>query len=345
MKKDLGYTSLAYFIFRATYLGISSLCIATLIKQDMWIGCILGIIFGLFPIYIFYKIASNDDELNILEKIDKIFPKAKTIIKILLGIAIYFLLLLNFYNLTNFIKSHFLNNTPTIVISISLIITIMYLVKQENRVFSRVAFILFIFSLLFFVTSVTGLINRVHISNVMPIMEYNPTKGIIPYISYNVLPIFMILIFPNKYIKKSIVKGYIIASISLFIEFFFLISILGIDLILLFQYPEFHTLKYVFEAILSVRLENFLALQWLFDIFIFTAVGFKYTNETFKIKKIYIIPILTVILNQYIFSNTTIANIAIIKYFPYIIPIFLFLIPLIIYIKQKKENKFPKKSV
>ena len=344
MKKEFGYIAIAYFIYRATFIGISSVSLVTLTQQDSWISILIAFILGFIPILLFYKIASIKEELNILEKIDYLFPKAGKYLKFILCLAVFSITLLNFWNLTNLVVSQFLSHTPTLVISISLIIPIIYLIRQNNVVISRTSLVLFFLTTIFWILSATGLLSKFQFNNLMPVLEYNPLKGIIPYISYNILPIFILLIFPNKYIKKSLFTGYIIASISIFIVMMFIIAVFGIDLVTIFQYPEFHILKLVFEGFVTYRLENILATQWIFDIFIFTSIGLKFCNESFNLKRIYIFPIILILINSILFKNNTIANKLITYCFPYIIPIFFFIIPIIIYLKLKKEKQksFPK---
>lgn len=338
MKKNFGYTTIIYFISRAFFAGITSLSLITITNQDAWISLILAFIIGFVPIFIFYKIASYNEELTIIEKIDKLFPKIGKYIKLFISLGIIFIVTLNFCNLTNLITTQFLNKTPNIVIGISLIIPIIFLISKENKIIARVSTILFFLSIILIITSIIGLFPKIQLSNLKPYMENNTLKGIIPYISYNILPIYMILIFPNKYIKKNIISGYIISSITLLISIFFLISILGVNLIILFQYPEFHLLKLSFDGFITFRLENVLAIQWILDIFIFTSIGIKYCNESLNINNKYIIPITILILSNFIFPNSTISNIIITYYIPFIIPIFLFIIPIIILIKQKKNK-------
>ena len=340
MRKEFGYTALAYFIYRAAFIGISYVSLVTLTHQDSWISILIAFIIGFIPILLFYKIASIKEELNILEKIDYSFPRLGKYLKSILGLSVFCLILLNFWNLTNLVVSQFLSRTPTLVISISLIIPIIYLISQNNRVISRVSLILFFLTAIFWILSATGLISKFQFNNLMPVLENNPLKGVIPYMSYNILPIFILLIFPNKYIKKSLFTGYVIATSSIFIVMLFMIAILGINLVTIIQYPEFHILKLVFEGFLTYRLENMLATQWIFDILIFTSIGLKFCNESFNLKRIYIFPIILIFINSILFKNNTIANKLVTYCFPYIIPIFFFIIPLIIYLKLRKiESK------
>ena len=343
MKKNLGYISLSYFMFRASFIGITTLCITTLAKQDSYITIFLSIIFGLLPILLFYSIANYRCDLSIVDKINLLFPKSWEIIRSLLGLSAFSLTLLNFGNLTNLIKTQFLNETPTLAIGIFLIFPIILLITKSNNIISRVSTILFFMSLILIITTYTGLINKIDVDNFKPFLEYNPTNGIIPFISYTILPSFMLLIFPNKNIKDSILKGFFISSISLIIYLILLISVLGIDLVLLFEYPEFHLLKLVYENFISFRLENFLTIQWILDIFIYTSVGLKFSNEMLGIEKKYILPLIMIILNTFLeLVNSTFMIKLIIYIIPYVIPIFFLIIPLIIFIKEKKEYKFLK---
>lgn len=344
MKKNLSYITIAYFLSRALFIGISSRSLINLAKQDAWITIVIAFIIGLIPIVLFYFIANNNDDGNIFDKINILFPKTKYIIKILLVFIVFMLTLINFWNLSYLIVSQFLSKTPKYAMELSLLLPIIMLTSKKEKVVARVSLILFFFEIFLIFISITGLIPKFELDNIKPILENNPIISCLQYISYNVLPIFMLLTFPNKKIKKSIIIGYILSSITLFITVLLIIGVLGIDLIQMFEYPEFHILKLAYQGILTFRLENILTIQWVFDCFMFICVGIKFCNDAFNVEKKYIIPIIIFIISSFIsISNITFNNL-ITYIFPIIIPIFLFYIPLIIYIKQKKEIKFPKIS-
>lgn len=344
MMKKLGYISVAYFLSRSLFIGISSRSLINLTKQDAWITMIIAFIIGFIPIMLFYYIAKDNDEYNIFDKINILFPKFKNIIKFLLVLIVFMLTLINFWNFSYLIVNQFLNKTPKYAIELSLLLPIIMLVTKKEKIVARVSLILFFFAIFLMFISNTGIISKFEIENIKPILENNPINGCLQYISYNVLPIFMLLTFPNKKIKNSMVIGYIISSITLFITMFLIIGVLGIDLVQIFEYPEFHILKLAYQGFLTFRLENILTIQWVFDCFIFICVGIKFCNDAFNIEKKYIIPIIIFIISSLVSINNVIFDMLITYIFPIIIPIFLFYIPLIIYIKQKKEIKFPKIS-
>ena len=335
MNENKGYVALIYFILRSSFIGLTSMCILSSLNQDAWIGIILGTIVGLFPITLIYKIIDEKSEESLLESIPKLFPKLGKYIKIIFTIFIFTYTCLNFWNLINLITSQYLNKTPYLLISICFLIPIVQLIKKKNQIISQIAFILFIISIFLYILTFIGLISKIEISNILPIMEYNTIDGIYYYISYNVLPIIVLLVFPGKYIKKSLYKGYLLSSISLIISTIVLISVLGIDLTLLFQYPEFHILKLVFDGFITFRLENLLALQWIIDIYILISMGLKFTNESLNIKKIYITPIIMLLICNYFIPNNTIIIYIIKYYYPTIIIVIVQTLLLIIYIKKE----------
>lgn len=337
MKKNISYIILIYFITRSTFVGISFLTQSTLTGQNAWLSVLLGFIIGFIPITIIYKIAKYKPELNIIEKINYLFPKTNKIIKTILFLTYFLFAIITFWNLTNLANTQFLNKTPLFVISISFIIPIIYLLSKNNKIILRVGVILFFISVFLFLISFVGLTNKIKIYNLFPI-EYNLFKGIIPYLSYNVLPIFVILLFPNDKVYKSIYKGYIFSFLFIFIATFLTISVLGNKFTMLLQYPELFILKHAFQHVLTFRLEHFLIIQWVLDMFMFISLCIKFCNDSFKIKNIFILPIIILFTNNFIFKSTMIENNLIINLFPNVFFISLSTIILLIYIKSKKVN-------
>lgn len=328
------YTFLSYFIFKAQFIGLSSITILTVLKQDAWLGIILAFIIGFIPVLLIKALASSNEE-NIIDFLNK---KNKTYINYLIGIFLLFIIFINFWNITNLIYTQYLNKTPIFIISIFLIIPIISLINKNYIIIIRVGFILFTLSILLSIFSILGLVNKINFANLLPLLETNPTKGIIPYISYNVLSIFTILLFPGKYVKKSIVKGYIFSFISIILTITCLISVLGINLTLLFQYPEFNLLKLSYTGIINFRLENILAIQWLIDIYFFISICFKYCNTALNIKKNYILPVVIVLINSIItFDSASLRHLIIYK-LPYIYLIIFSILIIIIYIIKKSSK-------
>ena len=336
MKQKIEYTATSYFLFRAPILNIITLSLVTRVKQDIWISVLLGILVGIFPILLYKRFATNC-KTNIILEGSKLFPKCKFVINIILGGIAFLYSLIILLNISLFIKNQYLINTPSYIIIIFILLPVTYLLNQKEKIIPRVSFILFILSIIFIITSIIGLTQKINLGNIFPILEYNPIKGIIPYISFSIIPGYLLLIFPNKKIKDSIFPGYILASITMFLSVFYLISVLGINLVQLFQYPEVHTLKESFSNNISIRLANFLSLQWILDSFIFITISTKYCNKSFKIKNNYVIPLILFILTIYLFPKQFLFNLITNYLFSYLILLTLIIFIIFLY-KQKKNN-------
>lgn len=311
MNKQLSYTSIIYFLLRATFIGISFSCLIHSSKQDSWLAIIIAYIIGIIPLLLITYIAKWESDKSFTDKIELLFPKAKKLIILFMLIGFFLMATINFCNLANLITSQFLSKTPNIVILISFIIPIILLVSKDNKIIARVSLILFYIAIFLFITCVLGLITKFKFSNFQPVMNNPIASSVYSYIGFHIMPLFLILFFPNNEIISSLKKGYLISSITLFLTFITIIGILGIELCLIYQYPEFHILKRSYEGILTVRLENIFAIQCIFDIFIFCVVCLKNCNHLLNIHKGYkqsIISLILVITSFLLFKINTITT-------------------------------------
>lgn len=311
MNKQLSYTSIIYFLLRATFIGISFALLMQNSKQDSWIVILLSYIIGIIPLLLVGYIAKYESNKPFIDKIKLLFPKSNKIIILIMLLGFFSMAIINFCNLANLITSQFLSKTPNIVILTSFIIPIILLVSKDNKIIARTSLILFYIAIFLFITCVLGLITKFKFSNFEPVMTNPIAPSIYPYMGFHVMPLFLILFFPNNEIIPSLKKGYIISAITLFLTFITIIGILGVELCLIYQYPEFHILKRSYEGILTVRLENIFAVQCIFDIFIFCVVCLKNCNHLLNIHKGYkqsVLSIILVIISFFLFKINDITN-------------------------------------
>ena len=120
-----------------------------------------------------------------------------------------------------------------------------------------------------------------------------------------------------------------------------MISLLGIDLLLLFKYPDFFILKLAYDGFINVRLQNILGIQYIIDLIVYISLGLKYLSEKNYSKRNIFLPII-LILTAYVINIYNIELYEkIIKVFKYI----LFLITaFFIIILIKKEKKLSLKN-
>ena len=296
MNKTVSYTAVIYFILRASFIGISFSLLLDDSKQDSWIVILISYLIGIIPLLLIKYIAKYKSNISFMEKTKLLFPKTNKLISLFMLITFFFVTIINFCNLANLITSQFLSKTPNLIILISFILPIIILISKNNKIIARVSLILFYMAIVLFVSCVLGLITKFKFSNFEPILNNPVLKSIYPYMGFHIMPLFLILFFPNNEIIPSLKKGYFISAITLFLTFITIIGILGVELCLIYQYPEFHILKRSYEGILTVRLENIFAIQCIFDIFIFCVVCLKNCNTILNINKGFKQAILPIIL-------------------------------------------------
>lgn len=351
---------LSYLIVISTGMGITSHMILSASRTDAYITIFLGFLIGLIPVLIFLYIINYEPSLNIFEKNLKLFnKKIGTIINTILVGTIFYMAMICFWSLNDFITSQYLTKTPKFIISIAFIIPMVYLLSKNMTILCRTSFVIFIISLFLVLLTIFGLFWQVDLSNIMPVLENgigHPLKNSLQQVTYNSLSIILITMIPKnniidkKNLNKRIIIGYTFANMVIFIMVFLIISVLGIELANIYQYPEYTLLKKVKLFGFLDRTESTLSLRWIFYLFTVTAICLTFIKEylktTFNIKNknfttfvISIIAILTLVFSNKIFDNNTIANRFIETKLVFILFITTFLIPVIISIKIKKDKK------
>lgn len=354
---------LYYFLLRAGFLGITSSNLLHLAKQDGWISILVGMLIGIFPLCIFLYLSNYQPNQTIFGLTKQIFGKKfGKLINILLTIGVFICTIFIFYNIINFISSQYLNQTPTLAISILFFIAIIYMLSKGIRVIARAHIIFFYIAFFLFLLALAGLVQKIDFSNLKPFLEFgwNPIiKGSYSFVAFNVLPILMLNSIPKNMINHSknfnlhIIFTYLFASITLFLALFFIISIFGPHLSLLYQYPEFHLLKLISLVGFISRVEGVVALLWLFDLLAFIVMGIyfilQYLKSDFQLKEknfnpvMILLSILLILITQNVFKNNTIANWITLYIMPWLLFLFFFLLPLFIFLRclflSQKQQK------
>lgn len=348
--------SLNYFVTRAFLVGMTFNALINVTKRDSWIIPLISIPFDIIFILIINKIINYEPDLNIVQKITKLFGKIIGSI-ILIFICIFLLMMgtLNYLTLNNFIQSQFLTRTPMIAITILFMITIFYILCKGITVISRTSNILFYINVLLFVISFSGLISSFELENLKPIFM-SSTKdylsGINSYYAFHIAPMFLLTMIPknkviNPKIKKTLIISTIFSSITMFAVIFATLSTLGYELAALYEYPEFHVLKQATLVGASSRIESILVIQLIFDIFIYcTLIIYLMGNgikEIIKVKKIKIIYFvccsLLVITTTFAAKYNIYIDNLMVNIIPIISTIFTFFVTLLIYFKVKLNTK------
>lgn len=359
MKKisTIQFCSIAYFLMLANNMGLTKYVMFHYAKQDSIISIIIGSILGLIPLFIYLKIIDKKPELNIFEKIDYLFPKLGKIISLVLTATITYFIAINYNNLIKFISSQYLSKTPSIVIALSFLPAITYILTKGTTVIGRTIFILLIISIIFVFLTIGGLIWQVKIENLLPILENGIKDPLICsfiYITFNISPLFLLTTIAKNNItdkdklKKRMIITYVIANMVTLIIFFLTLAVLGKNLTMLYQYPEYDVIKKVSLIGFIERTESTISLTWIFYVFAITVIGIQficeYIKHTFKIinkktnnKIIILTSLIITIWGNLIFQNNTSFELFIYNKLPYMFAIILILIPIIIALKKVKN--------
>ena len=318
MKKisSLEYGSLMWFVIRASFVGVTLTNIIFISKVDAWFSSIIALILGILPFIIFELFRKYSDK-NIFEINSSIYGKFGKLINIILIIGSYVFAVIVFSNLTYFISSQFLYKTSLFFISVFFIIPLIYALINGLNAFSKTSLILFFITFFTVVFIDISLSTGISINNIKPILsgDNDVFKGAIIMIAYNVLPLFLLLAISKKditnYSFKKNLWFYIISMLTVVLVVFCTLSIYGINLSLLFEFPEFHLLKKVSIGNFIDKLEGILSMEWVIALFFlllmaiyFIITGIKNIIHIKKSTNNYLIIIICtslLILNMYTF--------------------------------------------
>lgn len=266
---------LIYFIIRAIYFFIYkdfSLSITSMF---------LGTIIGLIIINIFYLFTKNIKLNN------------KNIFKIILLPFLIYLFIIIFKRLTVFINYNYLVDYPLFIISISILIIVIFLIKSNIHVLYKSVEIFGFVSLFLFITSLISLVNSTEVNNILENIKINQNILVnsLNYAFYTILPLIIITNIDNRLSAKDIFKttiiSYSITNILIIVKFSLIIGILSSELINIYKYPFMNILKSISFYDFIDHMELLFGFEYLIDSFILLfSLSFYIKDILFGIKKI-----------------------------------------------------------
>lgn len=336
------YTLLVFALLGSGMYGL-------LIKSgvDSLIAILGSFIIGIIILFVFLYMLNYEPEKNLKQKIFSVFPKSIGIIILtILCCCFFFFGTVYLYDINNFVISQFLSETPLVIVGIVFTFLIIYINYKGIEVLTRVSTIFFAINILFVLLALAGEIRHIDISNLKPVLEfgYKPVlQGSIYATALFISPIFIMLLIPKKNIvanhktNKYIIITYILGFCFLVLVTFITLSVLGINLSVLYQYPGFMVPKRINIFGFIDRIENFLIIEWIFQVFIALSLIIYFINKVSEIKTP-IIAITMLIVSLMVFRNNTFFNYIISNYLPYIgfIIIILFFLIYIAILKKRK---------
>ena len=242
MKKinTLQLSSMLIMIIVSTTFGKGFYTVIKSAGVDSWISVLIAGILGFLIIFAYLYISNYEPDLSLPEKNKKLFGSIfGTIVNYLIVIIIFITSVSLFYDLTGFISSQFLPETPIFIIGLMFVLVIIYINVKGIEVISRTALVLMIIGYVLYFLAFFGLLPNFEISNIKPFLEFGyskPLSGSLYILMLNIMPSIILLIIPKntlvdyKKLKQRIILFYIISIIMIFLVILLTIGNLGIDL-------------------------------------------------------------------------------------------------------------------
>lgn len=358
------YSILGFMLGNALFLGYGIIILINITKQDTWLIPLLTPFLALIPLFCLIAIINYEPTKNIFLKTKKLCGVwGGTIINIILCLFFFLLLTLLLCSSILFCISQYLSNVPFLILGSFFIIIIIYGVSKGIETIARTNEILF-YVAIFLITIISfALFPYLKPEHVKPIL----TRGINPILksglyalTYTFAPLLTLLVIPKAEIAnpkkyyKSLSIGILSSILLLIIPFFYIISIMTIDLAELFRYPAYYV-QYKIDLFGALSgLENFLSLHWLLNtitaLFMCTYCLSSYLKTTFNLKtkrhiiiNNIIICVLSLLLANLIIGDSLTSVHFMNNYFPlYIAPIpfliILIMTVLILWSKKTRNN-------
>jgi hypothetical protein len=311
------YNILSFYLTRTLFLGGGFTLLIKLGMNDLLISAILGMLFGYFILFMFFKKGS----------ISKFMSSIIAISTLIMG------------TLSNTVltSNYLLQSTPTLLIVIIFFSTLLYASTKEFKVIGRVVEIFMFVSFIEITLSLFSLFGLVNVERILPLFTndtMNIIKGIIVFAGASVLPNLLLINYKEKLEFRDIQWGYIIGSLLMILVLFFVVTIYGSQFASNARFPEFLILKKIDIMGYLTNLENVLATEWIFNVLVTSWLCAKVLRDNMNSKLFYIL-ILGLILGSEFILNRNYINILYVKQYFYYIAFGILVISLII---KKRKN-------
>lgn len=271
--------SVNYFLTRSFFLGIGFSLIIGITKQDSIIAFILGSLLGIFFIFFIKKIQEYKQEKTLAQLLHemKLLGLFLRIIFLLFGIT---LLLegITFFQL--FASSFFLTKTPLFFISLPIILLLIKIAQGGIKTTFRVSGCLFPISSFLTLLSLFMLFQYADFSNITPLFVSKPfsfIKSTFLYTSLVVSPSIITLMTSNN--NRNNITPYLFGCFTLILKIILIMAIVGPVLSSAYRFPEYVILKEIKLLDFVEKIENIVAISWIFDHFIYASLSSLFIKE------------------------------------------------------------------
>lgn len=271
--------SVNYFLTRSFFLGIGFSLIIGITKQDSILAFLLGTLIGIFFLFLVKKIQEYKGEKTLAELLNEmkglgIFLR---IVFIIFGVT---LLLegITFFQL--FASSFFLTKTPLFFISLPIILLLIKIAEGGIKTTFRVSACLFPISIFLTVLSLLMLFQYADFNNITPLFVSKPIsflQATFLYTSLVVSPSIITLM--SKKNNQNNLSPYLLGCFTLILKIILIIAIVGPILASAYRFPEYVILKEIKLLDFVEKIENIVAISWIFDHFVYASLSSLFIKD------------------------------------------------------------------
>lgn len=274
-------------------------------KQDAWISAIVAVLlqFLVFPIYI--VIIRQLKGKSIYEYIEMVLGKygGKIALVIFTVMFPYFIFIVMLRNLTDFIMTSIMTETPPEPIALMMLIAVISVVRSGVAVIGRCIEIVMLFMIFIYIINVCSFMLDTHFENILPMFEHGVIpiiKGSVgffsnPYLE-SVILLFLIgnMTDSNKW-KKTVMTSVLISGFIYTTVTFFAITLLSPGVVSNLTFPTYFIVRTIsigdfferFEIIVSM----FFYLTIFFKLSLLLYVTAKILTHVFGLQEYRSLPI------------------------------------------------------
>lgn len=295
------YNILSFYLTRALFLGGGLSLLVGLSKNDILFSGICGMLLGYILLYLLFK----KGRLN-------------KIVSVIVAISVLFINVIANTVLTN---TYLLYSTPSFLIILVFIGTLLYTSKYDISIIGRLCEVFIVVAFIEIFIAIMGLVPFIEIDNILPMFStkyINIIKGIIVFSGASLLPNLLLLDYKGDLKFRDIQYGYIIGSLLMILVLFIIVSIYGCEFARIVRFPEFMILKKIDILGYFNNIENVLVTEWMVNILICAFVCCKVIKDKCSNIWFYIIMFILFIGCVFFFKGSYYNILYVKKYFYYI---------------------------
>lgn len=277
---SLEYGMLTFFLLNSFLMNIGYNTITNISNNDS----ILDILIGGIGIVIL-GFLWNKYKDNIVNNINKYPTYIKYFIYIILFIIILICTIYSISGLTSFIHYYILKEVNKLIITITITVTILYIVSKGIKTITKTSEIFFYIYLLIILIGFIGLIKYIDLINLKPLfttsIKDNINSSTIYFLS-SIFPFLLLTSIPKKEVIMDNKKHHIFLILTViltFIQLIIIISVLGINLTNIYQNPDMMVYKKISFLNVLERVEVLLALNNILNILFFIITSTYFMKE------------------------------------------------------------------